>query len=144
MKKTFLEIQEADQIVGSLYAKDKTLEKGKFGYAWGRFIKKNYNPISEELNEKIIDNRVEHALVDEKTKELLYEGEGKEKSYKYSKDGMKALLEANRKLIKEFNKKEIEVIPFYISEENLPELLEGEREILTGLVIEEIKEGKKK
>lgn len=133
MTKTFLEIKEADQLVASLYEKDPNIQKGKFGYAWKKIIDKNYNPTITELNDKMTDNRVEYALTDEKTKELL---KGSDGNYKYSKEGMKALLAAQRALIKEYDSKEIEVVPFYIKSEDLPELTDEEKETLKGLIIE--------
>lgn len=132
MKKTYLQIAEADQLVASLYAKNSTIEKGKFGYAWKRFIEKNYNPIAKELNEKLADNRIENCLTDEKTKEILYTPEG---NYKFSKEGMKAVVDFSRKIIHEYNLKEFEIIPFIVKQENLPELSEEEKDLLMGLVI---------
>lgn len=132
MKKTFLQIKEADQLVAQLYSKNESLEKGKFGYAWKKIIEKNYNPVIKELSEKIEDNRVDNALVNETTKELLI---GEDKNYKYSKDGMKTLITINRKLIKDFDEKEIEVIPYYCKDIPL-NLTEEETEILKGLIIE--------
>ena len=133
MKKTFEELKEVDVMVAQLYKKDETLKNGKFGYGWSKFYKKNINPTQEELVDKITDNQVENALTDDKTKELL---KGTDNNYKYSKEGMKALLEANRKLMKEFDEKEIEVIPYFIKSENLPELTEEQKEELKNLIIE--------
>lgn len=134
MKKIFSELKEADQLVAKLYAKDKNLKNGKFGYAWNKFYNKNITPTNEELVDKITDNQVENALTDPNTKELL---KGADQQYKYGKEGMKALLEVNRKLMKEFDAKEIEVVPYFIKAENLPELSEEEKLELTGLVIAE-------
>jgi hypothetical protein len=133
MKKTISEIREADELVGKLYRDNPDAKKGKFGYAWTKFIKKNLNPIVEDLNDRLADNRVEFALTDKTTKELLY---GEDKNYKYDKEGMKQLLEANRALIKEYDRMEVEIIPFFVKEEDLPAMLDEEKEMLKGLVIE--------
>jgi hypothetical protein len=70
-------------------------------------------------------------MVDEKTKELLYNAD---KGYKYDKEGMKKLIAFTRDLIKEYDAKEVEVIPFITTD--VPEgILEEEKELLTGLVL---------
>jgi hypothetical protein len=132
MKKTFEELKSLDASVAWLYAKDGTLRNSKFGYAWGKFFKKNIGPTQEELSDKITDSQVDNALVDEKTKELLKDASG---NYKYGKEGMKLLLEHSRKLINEFNSKEIEVVPYFIKLENMPELSDEQREEFEGLII---------
>jgi len=134
MKKLFLEIKEADQVVAQLYAKTPKLRDTKFGYAWKRFMDKNYPLLATEINDRMTDNRIEFALTDPTTKELLYT-DSKNNNFKYSKEGMKSLLDANRKLVKEYDAKEVEIIPFIVKKADLPELTEEEKEILTGLVI---------
>ena len=139
MKKTYAELREIDEIVGGLYIKNPKTKDGKFGYGYGRFYSKNAKSISEELNEKIMDSRIENAMVDEKTKELLYDlqGGGQNKLYKYTKEGMKKFLEETRKITKEYDEKEIEIIPFFVKEEDLPEMSEEEKELLKGCLIKE-------
>ena len=132
MQKTYLELMQVDELVGRLYAKDAKLRDGKFGYAWKRFVDKNIAPVMSELNDRLMDNKVENALTDPTTKELLYTAD---KNFKYSKEGMKVLLDANRKLLKEFEGRQIEIKPFYVAD--LPELLEEEKELLKGLIIAE-------
>jgi len=73
-------------------------------------------------------------MVDGKTKELLYEGEGQEKTYKYDKEGAKKRNKENRELVDEFNEKEVEVEPF-ITTDIPEELSEYQKELLTGLII---------
>jgi len=131
MKKTFKELKEADQLIAELYAKNPNLKNTKFGYAWKRFTDKNYTPLIAELNDKIVDSRVEHALTDSTTKELLYTGDS---NYKYDKEGMKSLIDANRKTLKEYDLKEVEITPFIVKD--LPELTEEETEVLKGLIIQ--------
>lgn len=132
MKKTYLEIQEADQVVAQVYAKNDKLKNTKFSYAWKKFINKNYIPVSKILQEELEDNRIEYCLTDEKTKEILYNEKG---GYKYSKEGLKKLLEVNRKILADYEKKEIEIEPFIVKEEDLPKLTEEEKEQLKGLIL---------
>lgn len=131
MKKTFLQIKESDQLVAQLYANDENLQKGKFGYAWKRFIEKNYKPLVVEINEKMDDARIDNALTDPNTGEILYNGE----NYKFGKEGVKALIEYGRKLDKQYNERLVEIIPFLVKKADLPALTDEEQEILKGLVI---------
>ncbi len=133
MKKTFKELKEIDIIVGTLYAKNPSIKDGKFGYWYTKFLKKNYNPIQEEINEKISDCQLLNALVDEKTKEILYTDEF-QKQYKFDKEGRQRLIDFIRKIDKEYNDKEIEIIPC-ISSEVPEELFEEDKELLRGLII---------
>jgi len=129
MKKTLKELFKADNIVAILYKIDPTLRESKFGYAWKRFYEKNIAPSIKEIEEKAEDARIDNALEDPKTKELLKDGNG----YKYSKDGMKNLTEKIRALNTTYNEKEIEIESFISS--YVPEMTEEQKEVLTGLVI---------
>ncbi len=133
MKKTLQEIKDINQLVGRLYQENESLKKSKFSYAWDKFIKKNYNPTVTEMNEKVADLRIDFALTDPKTKELLYSDD--KGSFKYTLEGMKGLNEAYRDLMKEFEGREIEIIPFILKPEDVPALSEEEKEELTGLII---------
>jgi len=137
MKKTYAQLKEIDEVVGGLYGKNPKLRDGKFGYAYNRFVTKNVKPLVDEMQEKIMDCRVENAMVDEKTKELLYDRAGGEqnKLYKYTKEGMKTFMEETRKITKEFDEKEVEIIPFFVSD--VPEMMEEEKEILKGCLVKE-------
>jgi hypothetical protein len=143
MKKTFEELREADTVVANLYMKNPKLKEGKFGYGWSKFYKKNLEPTYTEMQEKMADAKVENAMVDEKTKELLYDiTDPHNKSYKYTKEGMKKLTEEFRKIVKEYDTKEVEVEPYFIKDTKyIPEMLDEERELLTNLIIN-IKNGK--
>lgn len=129
-KRTFAKLKEIDECVAKLYAKDETLRNAKFGYWYNKFYKKNIAPIVTEIEEKLADCRLENALVDEKTKEILYNGN----AFKYNKEDMQNLVNFNRKIIKEYDEKEFDVIPCISSE--LPEgLEEEEKDLLKGLLI---------
>ena len=116
MKKTFKELQEIDLIVGGIYHRKPELRNTKFGYAYKRFVKKNYQP-----------------LVDEKTKEILIDRLNP-RGYKYSKEGLKQVIKDENQISNKFDLKETEIEPFLSS--YIPEdLTEEETEILTGIVI---------
>jgi len=132
MKKTFQELQEVDQLIGSLYEKDKTLRESKFGYVYKRFSKKNYIPVVEELTEKIQDIRIENSLEDPQTKQILQDPSNP-RGFKFSKEGLKRCIELERQLSKEFDKREIEIIPYISS--YMPELTDDQKEMLTGLIL---------
>jgi hypothetical protein len=136
MKKTNLELKEIDEVVGYLYQRNPKLQDGKFGYAYNRFYTKNIKPLMEQIQEEISDLKVEYAMVDEKTKELLY-GEPDQrgnKPYKYDKEGMKKLLLETRKVVKKYESKSVDVIPYFSSV--LPEKIEPEeKELLKGCLI---------
>ena len=130
--KTFKQLKEVDSIVGELYAKDKTLEKTKFGYAYKRFLDKNYIPTMEKFQEKILDIRIENALEDKTTKEVLID-KMNPRGYKFTKEGLKKCIAEERVAVEEFDKTEIEIIPFISS--FVPELSDEDKEELTGLVL---------
>ena len=136
MIKKFKELQEVDQLIASLYAKDKTLQNSKFGYAYKRFVEKNYVPVIKEMQERLTDVRIDNALEDKNTKEILIDKESN-RGYKYSKEGLKKCIEDERKVMKEFEEKEIEIESFISS--FVPQLDEGQKEILNGLIIEDKK-----
>lgn len=133
IKRTIKEIQEIDQIVAGLYGKDAKLQQGKFGYAYKRFVEKNYQPAITRLQEKLADVRVDFALTDPTSKELLLDKENA-RGYKYDKDGMKKVMEAERKLAKDWETEEITITPF-ISKEVPKELSDEQKEILKGIII---------
>lgn len=131
--KTFRELQEVDQLVGTLYQKDENLKDTKFGYAYKRFADKFYIPILKELDEALINVRVEHALEDPVSKEILMDTKTA-RGFKYSKEGIKKVIEAERNVVKEYEAKAFEVEPFVSS--YVPEYLtEEEAEQLKGIIL---------
>lgn len=128
--KTFKELQEIDTTVGQLYEADPTLKDSKFGYAFNRFYKLNMEPSFKEFEEKLADARVDHALEDEKTKELLRDDKG---NLKYSREGQKALMQAQRKLTKELQEKQIEITPFFSS--FVPPLTDEQYDVLKDCLV---------
>ena len=134
MQKTYKELQEIDEVVAAIYQRNPEVRKGKFGYAYNRFYSKNIKPIIEEISEKLTDIRVENAMVDEKTKELVYDNTNGQKLYKYTKEGMIKMLSEQRKINKEYDKKKVEIIPF-ITKDIPEDIMEEEKEALKGCLI---------
>ena len=100
-----------------------------------KFVKKNLNSIFQEYNEGIESIRIENALCDEKTKELLFNEKGE---YKFSKEGLKNFIAEKKSFVKQWEAKEFEVEP-YIAKKELPDMNQEQKEILEGILIEKIK-----
>jgi hypothetical protein len=132
-------LNEIDQLVNQLYRQDPKLKDTKFGYAYKRFVEKNYQSHLKDYQLDISTARVEHALEDEKTKEVLTDRLN-ERGFKYSKEGLKAIMKAEAELTEKWNNKEVEVEPFISS--HVPELTEDQRELLSGILIDGKKEKK--
>lgn len=136
MTKTFKELQEADVVVAGLYQKNPDLKNSKFGYAWKRFTDKNYLPLVREFNEDLAGIRVDHALEDPNTKEILIDRMNV-RGFKYSKEGLKAVMKAEKALEEKHNAKEVEITPHITTAipEEVEALAEEQKELLTGLVL---------
>lgn len=133
IKKTFKELGEVNELVGELYKNDPKLKDTKFGYAFKRFMEKNYEPTNKEMQEKLIDVRIDNALEDKLTKEIMMD-KTNSRQMKYSKDGLKKCIAAERKIYDEFDGIEIEIIPFITTQ--IPTvLIDEQKEVLKGLII---------
>ncbi len=132
--RTFKELREIDALVGQLYSKNPNIRNTKFGYAYKKFSQKNYNNLFQEFRDKIDYIRVDNALEDSNTKEVLY-SQADERGFKYSKEGLKKCIAEENKAVEEYNAKEIEIDP-YISSVVPEELTEDDKELLKGLLIE--------
>lgn len=132
MKKTFKQLQEIDEVVGGLYLKDENLRGSKFGYAYKRFSEKNYVPAIKEMNEEILTVRIDDALEDQKTKEIISD-QANFRGFKYSKEGLKSVIKKEKDIRDSWDEKEIEITP-HIST-LIPEMTDDEKEILTGTLI---------
>lgn len=134
MTKTFKQLQEVDSMIGDLYKEKPKLKDTKFGYAYKRFSDKNYAPAVREFQDELAICRVENALEDPSTKEVLIDRMNV-RGYKYSKAGLKACMEQETKIVDKWDVKEIEVIPFYTKD--IPaELIEDQIELLKGIIFE--------
>lgn len=136
MNKTFKELREIDAMIAELYKKDDKLRNTKFGYAYKRFSEENYDPSVKEFNEKRKDIWLDNALENETTKEVMVDLSNP-RGFKFSREGMKRVVEAERKHEDKFNENEIKIMPYYSS--YIPELEDWQKEMLAGIVIEEKK-----
>lgn len=132
MKITFERLTDIDQVVTKLFTDKPDLDKTKFGYAFNKLAKKYIGVAFDEYRDALQDIRIEHALTDEKTQEILHD-RSNPRGFKYSKDGLKSVIKAEKALIDEYKKKEYDIEPF-IAE--VPcELTEEQKEILKGVLI---------
>ena len=132
MKKTFKKLLEIDNLVGQMYLDDPSLKKSKFGYAYKRFFQKNLQKLNEEYQAELMDVRINNALVDERTQEIL--AGNARGGFRFTKEGLRQVLKDEKRITEEWEKKEIEVEPFISS--FVPEnLTEEQKEELTELLI---------
>jgi hypothetical protein len=135
MTKTFGELLEIHDLMEDMFTKNESLRNTKFGYAYKRFFEKNTKPLSDKMREEVADNQLENALVDEKTKEILYT-DARQLNYRFDKEGTKRVIDFNRKIFKEYKEKVVEIIPWIITQDkDKPELTLEQQEMLTGLII---------
>ncbi len=136
IKKSYKEIVELDLMVAGLYSKTPALRESKFGYAYRRFYDKNLKKILGEYNEDLAMVRIDGALTNDETGELLISHEGG-RGFKYSKDGLKNVIKAERKLDEQWATKEFDVEPYFIKPEYFPEDINDEqKELMKGIVLE--------
>ena len=119
-------------MVGGLYTADPMLKQAKFGYWYGKFVTKYYQPVIEEMQKEIVNARIEYALEDPTTKAILNDP-ANGRGFKYSKEGLRQVIAAEQKIVKEYNAKEIEIEPMVSP--YVPELTEEQREMLEGVVL---------
>lgn len=130
----FEQLQKVNQIWGFLLL-DETFEKTKFSYAFKRFIEKN-KKFYTDYNEALQEIRIDNALTDEKTKELLLDNTPGSRGFKFSKDDFKKLVKEERAISEKFNQKDCEVEPYLFKGETASFDLDEEAiEVLTGLII---------
>ena len=130
----FKQLKQIDAIYGKLLA-DEKYKQTKIVYALKRFSEKNLVKMFGDYNKELEDIRIDNALTDKDTQAILYEEKGG--SYKYSKEGLKAVLKKIREVSEEWNEKEFEVEPFICKE--IPKgliLEEDELEVLEGVILE--------
>ena len=132
--KTFKQIKEADQVVGQLYQATPGLMDSKFGYAWKRFTENNYLPTLKKLQEEVNDARIDNAMEDPITREVLRD-QTNPRGFKYTKDGLKAVIKKENEINNQYDLVEIEVESHIVIEKNLPKLNDEQRDALVGMVI---------
>lgn len=136
MKKTFKELGEIDQMIAQLYKEIPQLSDTKFGYAYTRFADKNFSPTFKKFMAELQDARIDNALVDEKTQAILTDPENIIRGFKYSKEGLKAVMKAEEKIIDKYNELEIDIEPYTAT--FVPPLTEKQTEMLKGLLIADV------
>lgn len=132
MKKTFLELRELDGIIVQLYIKTPSLKDTKFAYGYNKFYSKNYQSIYKEFQDAIINVQIENALTDPTTKALITDPMSP-RGFKYSMEGLKAVLKAENEINDKFNLKEIECEPYMCRD--VPVLNEVQSQGMQGLLI---------
>lgn len=132
MKKTLEELLEIDQIVGKLYRENPNLPKGKFGYAYNKFYKKNIKPTEEKRHEELEDLYVKNASVDESTK-IIRINKSNPRGFDFGKLELQNVLLEERKIWDKYKIIEIEIEPYFC--EDVPEMDLYSKEILTGVLI---------
>ncbi len=134
MTKTFKELQDVDSLIADIYKKNPKLKDSKFGYAYKRFSDKVYSPVVRDFQDELGFARVDNALEDPTTKEVLIDRMNV-RGYKYSKAGLKKCMEDEKKIIETWDIKEIEIKPFLVKD--VPtELSEDDVELLKGIIFE--------
>lgn len=142
MTKTWKELNKFSSTVAEMNQKNPKVMDTKFGYNIKRFEEINLAKPYKDYNHELALIRIEHCLVDKITKAILRDPTS-QRGYQYDKEGMKAVLNAESDLEKEWEKKEFEVEPYLCKPENVPEeLTETQKEVFAGLIIAEEKPAK--
>lgn len=139
MTKTFKELMEIDNEIGLMYKNDPNLEGTKFGYNYKRFAEKNWYPQSKAYNDVLGDIQVENARIDPATQKIMQDPISV-RGFEYTKDGLKAVILAERRLRDEWEVKEIDVEPRLCAPENVPELTSKQKELFSGVIINSVTE----
>lgn len=142
IKKTFKELTKIDQEIATLYSLNPKLKDTKFGYTYSRFYDQNYEPTLKEFRKLLVDIRIDHALENPDTKEIITKP-NTIRGFAYSKDGLKKVIKAEERIESEFDLKEIEIKPF-ISPFIPSELNEQQKELFNSLIISLEKDTSKK
>lgn len=137
VKKTFKDLIIIDGMIALVYQENPALKMSKFGYAYNKFAEKNYYPKLKEFQQALADIRINYALEDKETKEVLMDDVKKNpRGYKYDREGLKKVIKAEDALSMEWDEKEVKIEPYFCKKENLPKLSEGQKELLKGTIIE--------
>lgn len=133
IKKTFEELKEIDELYGKLLG-NEGFANTKLGYAFKRFSDKNLKEIFQDFNDTLQDIRISNALTDKTTGAILYTSD--QKNYQYTPEGLKTTLKLIKEKNKEYSDKEFEVKPFIYTDLGTIELLDEEKELIKGVIIE--------
>lgn len=150
MKKTFKDIRQFNIAVETWARQKPENLQTKLGYAMKRVtdnsvakaIKEYQSAYQEAFYENVERVHVDHALTDPTTKAILTAPQGSQRPYLYDKEGMKIVMDAERKfnsvtapaLLEEWDNKEFEIDPYIATE--LPDDLSDEmKDALKGFVL---------
>ncbi len=131
IQKTFKQLRDFDQMVGKLFEENPELKNTKFGYSVKRFNEKNYIPVLKKYRTAVEDIYIEHALVDEKTKAIILDKDSN-RGFAYSKDGLRKVIEAEGKIIEEWDQKLFDIETYVCTD--LPELTEEQLVLIDGIL----------
>ncbi len=134
IKKTYKELSKLDMVVVQMYIKSPELKDTKFGYGYKRFYEKNLKSVFHEYFVHLSDVRIDNALIDERTKAIITTEGGR--GFEYSREGLKAVIRAEKTLEEEWGLKEFEVEPYIIKSEDMPKLTDEQSELMKGILIE--------
>jgi hypothetical protein len=133
--RTFEELKNIDLVVGAMYKIEPTLRETRFGYGYKRFADKHYYKLNKEYLQKLVDIRIDNALTDEVTKELIIDNNPNSRGFKYGKEGFKALIKAERALEESWDNQVVEIEPYIIKKEDLPKLTDVQKDLFKGILI---------
>lgn len=151
-KKTFEEIRKFNLTVGEYFRADatKARENTKLGYAIKRVSEKEIEPIlveyrnehAEKYYDEVTRTQVDNALTDKATGAILENAQGSERPYKYDKEGLLAVMKAERhfqevtskELLAEWDKKEFDITG-YVATEIPEDLTDEQKEVFSGFVL---------
>lgn len=128
MKKTNLQIINFINFA-RFYLKEHT-EPTKFRYALER-MEKRAAKVHELFIEKLADINIEHAATDKDGALLTDQNDG----FRFTKEGIRARNKARKELLEAA----VELEPYIATEMPKAELIEAEKEVCAGFVIEESK-----
>lgn len=127
---TFELLLDINGAINNLFA-EPTFANTKFGYACKKFVQKNVVKPIADYDEEIMLCRVNNALTDEKTGELLQDEKG---NYKFNKEGTIAFMQQSKEIRAKWLAKEVEIEPYIVTD--LPELTDEQTELFKGVFFE--------
>lgn len=133
MIKTFKQLTDIDNLIADLYEKKPSLKRTKFGYAYKRFAEKFFYPMDKEYQDELNHARINLALEDEKTKEILLDPSSPRR-FKYTKEGLISVLKEENNIWLQWKDKEINIEAYntaFIPEE----LTDGDMDLLKDIII---------
>ena len=132
MIKTFEDLKEISEVYGRISSPE--FLKTKLGYAFKRFYEKSMTPIFTDFNDLLQDIRIDNALTNKDTGEILYQPDAR--NFKYTPEALKIVLNKIKEFTREWDKKEFEVKPFICNEiPSIIEFTEEEKVLLEGVIL---------